>query len=133
MSSFIHDVPLSLFRENPLLLVRLLRRVLRTQHGIRLPRRVSVEDADAQFNKIISLERRADLVVVLRLGPRKKMVVIIEVQRRPDRRKWRSWPLYSAILHDQHKCQVCLVVLAPEEATALWARKPINTLQVGSP
>ena len=131
MPTLEHEAPLVVLREQPALVPGLLHEVL----GVDVPTFGVAELGDADFTQPGPAERRADLVVQLRRGPpggRPVMAFIVEVQRTRDDEKHWAWPLYAAALHGRLRCPVCLVVLATDEATARWARRPIATLQHGS-
>ncbi len=94
-----HEAPLVVLREDPELVASLLRDSL----GLMLPDLAAVEVADAGFTQVQPAEFRADLVLHLRgatAGHPVVMGVVVEVQRRPDDRKRRTWPLYLSALHD---------------------------------
>lgn len=52
--------------------------------------------------------------------------MIVEVQRRRDRDKLRTWPVYVSALRAQLACPAVLLVVAPKRAVAAWARRPID-------
>jgi hypothetical protein len=53
--------------------------------------------------------------------------IVVEVQRRQDRRKRRSWPVYVATFSAfVGGCPVTLLVIATTEKVARWAAKPIK-------
>jgi hypothetical protein len=111
-------------------------RLLRRAFGIAVPPYIDAAVADGSFNQAAPVERRADLVVHLRDGRPLRapvMGIVVEVQRRRDEAKRRSWPLYVAALHDRLRCPTCLVVIAADDAVARWAATPITTVQPGSP
>ncbi|MFD1369030.1 hypothetical protein [Actinoplanes sichuanensis] len=51
--------------------------------------------------------------------------VVVEVQRRVDKKKRRSWPAYVASLHARLGCRVDLLVVCPDQKVADWAASPI--------
>jgi len=127
-----HEAPLAVLREAPGLLPGL----LPAAFGLTLPAFVDVAVADATFNQAAPVERRADLVLILRGAPPERapsMGIVVEVQRHRDEAKRRSWPLYLAALHDRMRCPTCLVVVATDDAVARWAAAPILTFQPGWP
>jgi hypothetical protein len=129
--SFGHDGPLDLLRKEPAQVPALLREAL----GLALPRFAAASPADSDFTQVRPASFYADLTVTLHGGRRRKPVmgIIVELQLRRDGRKRRSWPLYAAALHARLRCQICLVVIAPDPGVARWAAAPITTLQPGSP
>jgi hypothetical protein len=132
MPSLDHDEPLDLLREKPGQVPTLLREAL----GLELPRFVAASLTDSDFTQLRPTSFHADLTVTLHGdgGDRRPVMgIIVEVQLDRDRRKRRSWPLYTAALHARLRCQTCLVVIAPNPSIARWAAAPIDTLQPGSP
>ncbi|MFI6320863.1 hypothetical protein ACIBG8_25220 [Nonomuraea sp. NPDC050556] len=78
------------------------------------------------LSECIPTEYRADAALLY--GPRDaKLGVVIEVQLKKDVRKHESWLAYIANLRARDHCGVCLVVICPDQTTARWARKPIET------
>jgi hypothetical protein len=51
---------------------------------------------------------------------------VFEVQLRPDRDKWWSWPIHLCGTRVRHRCPTTLVVITTNERTARWAAKPID-------
>ena len=136
MPSFSHEAPLTLIRERPELVVHLLREVLH----IPVPRGAEPVVDTSDHTDLGPIDRRADLVVTLRAPPaeggreaRVVMGIIVEAQLRPSAEKHFVWPHYAAGLHDRLRAPVWLLVLAADEATAAWARRPIATFQPSSP
>lgn len=56
-----------------------------------------------------------------------RLCVIVEVQRRVDRRKPLAWLQYVPAARRSVDCPVVLMVLALDPAVAAWARRPIPT------
>ena len=54
------------------------------------------------------------------------LVMVIEVQLRPDADKRFSWPAYVTNARARHQCDATLVVVTPYKYVAAWARKPIS-------
>jgi hypothetical protein len=52
--------------------------------------------------------------------------IVLEVQLAVDQRKEFVWPVYVANLRARLECPVCLLVVTADEATARWARRPID-------
>jgi hypothetical protein len=132
MPSLAHDAPLDLLREDPTQVPALLREAL----GLELPRFDTTSLTDSDFTQLRSASFHADLTVTLHGGRgdrRPVMGIIVELQLGRDRRKWRSWPLYTAALHARLRCQTCLVVIALDRGVARWAARPIDTVQPRSP
>jgi hypothetical protein len=120
MPSHLHEALLQLFRNRPELAPELLR-TLQTN----LPDYADVRIDSAELTEIQPAEYRADLVIALTDGvPR--LGIVVEVQLSTDDRKRFVWPAYVANLRARLKCQVCLLVIAGDEAVARWAAKPVN-------
>ena len=74
----------------------------------------------------------ADNVVVCREGGVNRLGIILEVQRKPDRRKRFSWPAYHSNIRHRIKAPAVLIVICLEQSVAAWAAEPIETGQPGS-
>ncbi len=128
MPTIPHEAPLFLLRGRPTLIAELLADAL----GIAIPPFVDSSAEDANFTQLTPTEFRADLVITLRRDDEPVMGIVIEVQLATDPKKRFTWPLYVAALHAKLRCPTALVVIAPDDAVARWAREPIATLQPGS-
>jgi hypothetical protein len=64
--------------------------------------------------------------VVIRYRGATPLVVVLEVQRATAAEKLYSWPAYTTLLRARFRCEVRLVVFAPDPAVARWARRPIQ-------
>ncbi len=130
MPSFEHEAPLVLLRARPDMVATL----LRASRDVDLPAFADARVTEADFSQLWPTEFRADLVVeLLDAGGDVVLGVIVELQRSRDDDKRRSWPLYAAALHARLRCATCLLVLTDDPRVAVWARRPIDTLQPGSP
>jgi hypothetical protein len=69
---------------------------------------------------------RAD-AAVLYSARGERFAVITEVQLQRDDDKHLTWPAYLANLRVRDRCQACLVVICPDQATARWASQTIET------
>jgi hypothetical protein len=69
-------------------------------------------------------EYRADAIIQLRRDG-SVFGIIVEVQLRKDEDKGFVWPVYIATLRNRIRCPVCLLVVAPDDKVASWARQPI--------
>ncbi len=77
-------------------------------------------------------EYRADAVFVIEdASGRALIAVIVEVQRKPDEDKPYRWLRYAARVHDEHRCDTHLLVIATDELTARWAQRPIASFLPG--
>jgi hypothetical protein len=121
MVSHLHESLILLFRNRPASAAELLSKI-----GVQLPKydKVFIESAD--LNDLRPAEYRADLVLFLGHGRRKRLGVILEVQLARDRHKPYVWPAYVANLRARHRCRVCLFVITVKESVARWAGKSIE-------
>ena len=130
MPSSLHEAPLDLLREDPSLLLRLVREAA----GRELVRGERAQLVDANATQSVPVERRADGVVLVTDDDGVTSgAFVVEVQIAVDEDKLFSWPLYVAALHARHRCPTCLVVIALSKRVAAWAARPIETFQVTSP
>lgn len=111
-----HDTLLELLRSRPELLRTLLPELL-PQPGLHFA------PLDPVLGEVAPVEYRADLV--WRVSGGLELVLVIEIQLRPDPRKRHVWPLYATLLHARHKRPVVLIVLTPSQAVASWAAQPL--------
>jgi hypothetical protein len=121
MPSSIHEGVVALLRRRPELLVSL----LRTLAGAAVPRggRVFVEAGD--LPELVPTEYRADLVLLLKRRKRTTLAIILEVQLQKAVSKRFTWPVYASNLRARHRCDVCVVVVAPSARVAKWAATSI--------
>jgi hypothetical protein len=128
MPSFDHEILVDLFREDGRLAPELLRRCA----GITIEY-TSVEHRSIDLSQVVPTEYRADTVAVLHgRDGRLATGVIVEVQRKADRDKRLTWPVYVAALRAQLACPAVLLVVAPKPAVAAWAHRPIELGHPGS-
>lgn len=120
MPSVLHDGLVSLFREQPALAPELLVQALRAD----LPEYTEARIDSADLTNILPAERRADLVIQLRRGDC-VFGIVVEVQLDKDQDKGFVWPVYLTTLRDRMRCPVYLLVVAPDDKVANWARQPI--------
>ncbi len=122
MVSFDHEILVDLFRENGTLAVEL----LRSCAGVTVDY-ARVEPASIDLTQVVPVEYRADTVAILRDRANRPVTgLIVEVQRKADRDKRLTWPVYVAALRAQLDCPAVLLVVAPKPAVAAWARRPIE-------
>lgn len=122
MPSFDHEILVDLFRENGKLAAEL----LRTCAGIAIDHE-RVERGSIDLSQVAPTEYRADNVAILHGRDGRPVTgVIVEVQRRRDRDKLLTWPVYVSALRAQLACPAVLLVVAPKPAVAAWARRPID-------
>ena len=114
-----HEDIVELLRNRPTLALELLQLALA---GDLPDARGPIEVESIDFGDAKALERRADYVVSIGA-----IRIIVEVQMTPDERKRGSWPAYQAMSWTRSRRRTYLLVLAPDEAVARWAAKPIDT------
>jgi hypothetical protein len=128
MPSSLHEAPLAALREYPELLIHIVRERLGTQ----LPADVKVREQPQCFTEAAIEEYRADAVFLIEDKSGQVLVVIIvEVQRQPQKDKPFRWLRYAARVHDDYRCETHLLVIATDEETARWAQRPISTFLPG--
>jgi hypothetical protein len=71
-------------------------------------------------------ELRADGVLQVKRDGNTELVIVVEVQLATDPNKLYSWPAYVTGARIRYRCEAMLVVLAPYEHAAAWARRPIR-------
>lgn len=129
MPNIEHEFPLDLVRRSPETAVQLLRLV--TNEPLPDYERVRCEASEATVTAAPA-ELVSDSVVVLeRREPvsgkqRNVLAVITEPQNGRDKDKRFSWPCYVANMRHRLRCEVVLLVLAPDESIAQWASAPID-------
>jgi hypothetical protein len=123
-----HESLVRLFRND----ARLAATLLAGLPGIELPPFQRVVSAAENRSELRSVAYRADVVVVLEgAGAEPVCGIVAEVQLGIDPGKRYSWPLYVASLRAERRVPVYLLVVAPDEAVARWARQPIPLGQPG--
>lgn len=124
MPSVAHDGPIELLRNNPMLVVDLLRACgmdIKAQKADLVP---------GDLTSVRTAEFRADGVIKVVLDdpdPDARLVVIAESQTtKDDAKKW-SWPAYVALARAQHHCDAVLLVCCSDPEVGAWARQPVAT------
>lgn len=123
ISTLFHEAPLDVLREHPEVLLEL----LALGHvQLDLSSRPTVTVLESTAIEVVPAHRHADFVAELRdeTGGPLRAIVVLEVQRRADPDKPRAWIQMVASALGRHAARVVLVVLAFDEATARWARRP---------
>lgn len=120
MPSQIHEALVDLFRCRPDLVVKLLRDSL----GVEMPEYTEARIESADLSELKVPEYRADLVILLAKGKPREGIVL-EMQRRREEKKLKSWPSYGTLLRARHDIPVCVVVITPSSSVARWAAEPI--------
>jgi hypothetical protein len=123
-----HEVLIELFRGRPALAADLLAGPLRGA----VPAFAAARLSASEFPDIAPTEYRADAVVTLDTATGTALAVVVEVQRRLDKRKLRSWPVYVSTLRARLNCPVALLVLCPVRSVAKWCSAPIAIGPPGS-
>lgn len=121
MPSQLHEALLLLFRNRPGLAPDLLHDVLHLE----LPAFTDARIDSADLTEVQPAEYRADLVILLLDGV-PVYGIVVEAQLSPDERKRFVWPVYVTGLRARLEVPVSLLVVASDEATARWARKPTD-------
>ena len=115
-----HAALIQLFRDDPSLAATLLTRVF----GLTVPPLPArVLDPVLKPGTLIP-----DLVIALAepLDPeRPALIIIVEAQRSIDPDKRFTWPVYLWLERLRWRCEVVLLVVAPDAAVAEWAEQPI--------
>ena len=116
MVSFRHEILVDLFRENGQLAPGLLRACA----GIAIDHE-RIERGSIDLSQVVPTEYRADNVAILHGRDGRPVTgVIVEVQRKRDRGKQLSWPVYVTTLRAKLRCPAVLLVVAPSPAVAAW-------------
>ncbi|MEB3204393.1 MAG: DUF4351 domain-containing protein, partial [Candidatus Sericytochromatia bacterium] len=115
-----HEVLLELLRRAPGQLAPALMRYVPD-----LDPTLPVTCVDTSANEPLVVERRADLVMLVGDPTRPRLAVVTEVQLRVDPAKQTAWPQYVVAMRNRWKCDVLLLVIAPDPKVARWASQPI--------
>jgi len=128
MPSLEHEALVDMFRDQPTLVVDLLR-VL----GVDIPAYATITFGDPALGQTKPTTLTADLVLELcdAVG-RPLLSVILEAQLRPEDKKMATWPAYLTTHRERRGCDTCILVLTPSRDVAAWARRPIR-LGPGNP
>jgi hypothetical protein len=121
MPSYLHELLLLLFRNRFQAAADLLRGL-----DVQIPEYDEIRAESADLNQVKPAEYRADLVLFLMQGTRRQLGIIIEVQLQSKDEKRYAWPAYVTNLRARHRCPVCLLVIAVDDATARWAAERIE-------
>src|SRR5438552_4117321 len=122
MVSTMHESFVRLLRENPTLVVELLREAL----GSALPTFTEVRTDSADFTKIKAAEFRADLFLRLLVDGRTVFTIVVEVQLETEARKRFVWPVYGTEAYARFECPSIVLVVTPYANVATWARQPVD-------
>jgi hypothetical protein len=94
--------------------------------GIDLPDDVQPIVLHTDLTETTPIERRADTVLRVDVKGEDSFLLVIESQRKIDRRKLRSRPCYIASLHEYSELPVLLVVVCQDWQTGRWADRMIH-------
>lgn len=122
MPSPLHDTLNLLFRNRPRFALEMCQAL-----RIPVPDDLPVQVVSNELNDRPSIDLYPDTVITV--GPRLHPVhaIIVEVQQRESASKRESLPRYAAALWLQMNCPVTVLVICPDQRTADWAEKPIDT------
>ena len=80
---------------------------------------------DSALKEPVPVLRAVDFIATIGAEPKKpQLVVIVEVQRQPDRGKRLEWARYVTVAAARHQAEVVLIAWVFDRATAQWARGP---------
>lgn len=118
-----HEAPIELLDRMPELVPRLMALAdwRAPEDGV-----ITVEDISERATDFNPTEARADRVYGVKHDGGLSATVIVEVQRRRDDMKPRTWPLYMASVWARKGCAVYLLVICPSAKIAAWAGEPIR-------
>jgi hypothetical protein len=119
-----HELLIELVHHRPSLVATLL-----AETGVTVPAYKEARLESCDLSDRIPTEYRADSVVVM-VDDKPVSAVIVEVQRKYDKRKHWSWPVYLATLRARVKCPCILLVFCPD---SLEARKCAAPIDMGHP
>ncbi len=111
-----------MFRNRP----RLALDLLRTVFGMHVPDDAQVSLGSETYTDMKPTEYRCDVTAMVGDPAAPSMAVVVEAQRRYDKDKTYSWPVYLTSLRSRHRCPVTLLVYCPDEATARACAAPIS-------
>lgn len=117
-----HEALHQIFRHEP----RLFSEFMDKSAGLPFPKVLAVRELNSNLNEIKTVEAEADTVLMAETVEGRH-IVVIEAQERVDRHKLKAWPYYVAYLRNKYDCEVTLIVVCHDVATADWARQEIST------
>ncbi|GAA0919126.1 hypothetical protein [Virgisporangium aurantiacum] len=126
MPSLSHELIVDMFRDRPTMAADL----LESQLGFTLPKFDRVEVMSADLTNVAPTEYRADVAIKMIDGRKLVSAVIVEIQRRPDKRKRFAWPAYVGTLYSRLRYPVFLLVVCPNDKVATWCSESIT---IGDP
>jgi len=125
MPSISHETPVELLRQDPRLILDLLRGV----SDRKLPGNVAVRLTSNDLSDVVPVQFTADCVLVIEdaLTGEPVLAVVVEPQTRDAWTKTYSWPVYVAIARRVNECDAMLLVICNDCAEAEKCRTVIRT------
>lgn len=123
-----HEGPIQIIRDNPEVIVE----ILRTAFGVQVPGDLVIRTASEECTQIAPTAYRADNVVEICRGDSEEptIAVVAETQQAKDPKKYKTWPVYLTALRARTGCPCYLIVICPKRSVAEWARQ---TIEIGHP
>jgi hypothetical protein len=124
MPSVEHETPIELIRQDPLLVLD----VVRMTTGLSLDGAATVELVPADVSNPVPAQYLTDGVAVIRAGDGAPLLaVVIEPQGRDQRTKEFSWPAYVCQVRKTCKCDTILIAICWDQDAAKAAGETICT------
>ncbi|SPT58414.1 hypothetical protein [Actinomadura madurae] len=119
-----HESPIKIIRDNPEVLVQL----MKLAFGIDAGPDLTIRSASEACTQLAPVSYTADNVVEICEGTSTEptLSIVAETQRAVDHDKCGSWPLYVTSQWAKTRAPCYLVVICPRPAVAEWAREPIK-------
>lgn len=128
MAKIPHEALHHIFRKQPELFTRTMRRVL----GKDYPDIVEVAELNCDLTEIQAIDRQADTLLLARTSEGDE-ILLIEPQTKIAKEKIRCWAWYVAYLENKYQLPVTLLIVTPTVATAKWARGSMELGPSGRP
>ena len=123
MPTLDHNGLVELFRANPSIAPQFIESLF----NIKVPKYTSVSVVEAAQDQMLPIEFRADLVLELRNAAGELVLaVVLEIQRKRERVKKDTWPVYVAVVRAKKRCDTIVLVVALDPSVAQWASEPID-------
>ncbi|MFF4243987.1 hypothetical protein ACFYY2_05895 [Streptomyces sp. NPDC001822] len=116
-----HEAMHRIFQEDPGIFTRTFRTL-----GIPFPDTVDVSVLTTDLTETQPLERRLDTLLRVETADGRPYLLAVESQGKKDPSKPSSWTYYLAHLNAKYGIAPVLLVVCQDEATALWAARPIR-------
>ena len=121
MPKLSHEFLIEAFRTRPELVPE-----LTSRQGVATPPYTKITVADSNLSQVAPTAFQADLVLRLENDGKVVASLVVEVQLQVDHDKELTWPAYGATERASSGAPTWVVVLAPYENVAKWAREPID-------